>query len=227
MPDCLNDPRAQAVLDRLHALDRRQFKSLVMHYLPGLLWRRLTGGEEALDTDFLRDKLVALQPDKARFCHLQCRALNARRVVEVGTSFGVSTIYLAAAVRDNRRNSAAGVVIGTEIEAAKAARARANWAEAGLDGFVDLREGDALQTLRDCGGPIDFVLMDTWIPLARPALDLLIPQLRPGAVVVCDNVSQFRREYADYLARVRDPARGFRSTTLPYSGGLEYSVWLP
>ena len=79
---------------------------------------------------YMADKLVALEPSKAEFCHLMCRALRARRVVEVGTSFGVSTLYLADAVRAN----GGGVVIGTEHEPAKAAAARANFAEAGLVG---------------------------------------------------------------------------------------------
>ena len=170
----------------------------------------------------LSGKIVALDPDKCRLCHLLCRATSARHIVEVGTSFGVSTIYLAAAVREN----GGGNVIGTEWEPAKAAAARENLRRAGLADVVDIREGDVRETLRDVGGPVDFVLMDVWAPMARPTLDLLIPQLRRGALVVCDNVEHFRREYSDYLDRVRDPSGGFRSTTLPYAGGFELSVWL-
>jgi predicted O-methyltransferase YrrM len=221
----LGDARAQAVLNRLYNLDKKQFRSVITHYVPSLLWQRVTGRKSAeLNMDFMRDKLVALDAEKAYFCYLQCRALRARRIVEVGTSFGVSTIYLAAAVRDNNTEPK-GVVIGTEIEPAKAKEARANWLEAGVADYIELREGDALETLRDCGGPVDFVLMDTWIPLARSALELLVPQLSIGAVVVCDNVRLFEREYSHYLNYVRDPAAGFSSTTLPFKGGLEFSVW--
>jgi predicted O-methyltransferase YrrM len=191
--------RAQAVLNRLYNLDKKQFRSMITHYMPSLLWQRITGRKNSeLNMDFLRDKLVALDAEKAYFCYLQCRVLKARRIVEVGTSFGVSTIYLAAAVRDNSTEPK-GVVIGTEIESAKAKEVRANWLEAGVSEYIELREGDALETLRDCGGPIDFVLMDTWISLARPALELLVPQLSIGAVVVCDNVRLFEREYSHYL----------------------------
>jgi predicted O-methyltransferase YrrM len=97
-----------------------------------------------------------------------CVSLRARRVVEFGTSYGVSTLYLAAAVRDN----GGGTVIGTEIEPSKAQSARAHFAEAGLENLVELREGDALETLVDCGGPVDFLLVDGFPKLARPVIEL-------------------------------------------------------
>ena len=118
-------------------------------------------------------------------------------------------------------------MIGTEWEAKKASAARQNLRRAGLGDVVEIREGDVRETLRDVGGPVDFVLMDIWAPMALPTLDLLIPQLRPGALVVCDNVVHFRREYRNYLERVRHPSGGFRSTTLSYDGGVELSLWLP
>src|ERR1019366_2676993 len=117
-----------------------------------------------------------------------CRALRAKCVVEVGTSFGVSTLYLAAAVRDN----GGGTVIGTEYEPAKAAQARATFAEARLAEFIDLREGDLRETLKVIERPVDFVLMDIWTEMARPAIELIAPHLRRGAVVVADNTAQFR-----------------------------------
>jgi predicted O-methyltransferase YrrM len=145
----------------------------------------------------------------------------------MGTSYGVSTLYLAAAVRDNiDAGGGSGVVIGTEYEAEKARAARAHFDEAGLGGFVDLREGDLRETLRQIEGPIDFVLFDVWLPMARPALELVAPHLRPGAVVICDNTEIDRREYSDYFAFINDPAKGFRTMTLPFSGGLEMSVRL-
>ena len=173
----------------------------------------------------LLDQLVALDPEKGRLCHLLCRALGARRVVEVGTSFGVSTIYLAAAARENAVDGG-GIVIGTEWEASKVDAARGNLQRAGLADVVDIREGDIRETLRDVGGEVDFVLMDIWAPLARPALDLLIPHLGRGALVACDNVVRYRQDYRDYLDRVRDPKGGFLSTTLSSDGGFELSLWL-
>ena len=174
---------------------------------------------------FRSDKFVALDRDKAEFCYQLCRALNARRIVEIGTSFGVSTLYLAAAVRDNIRQSGGdGVVIGTEYEPRKAEAARANFAEAGLAGYIDLREGDLRETLQVIEGPIDFLLMDIWVKMARTAIELVAPRLRPGAVIICDNTELFRSDYAAYFAFLG--ANGFRTMTLPFQGGLEFSVRL-
>jgi len=173
----------------------------------------------------MSDKLIALDRDKAELCYQLCRALRAKRVVEAGTSFGVSTLYLAAAVRDNlRRDGGTGLVIGTEHEAEKAKVARAHFAEAKLETFIDLREGDLRQTLKDVGGVVDFMLIDIWTPMARPALELVAPALRPGAIVVCDNTAQFREPYREYFEFVNDPKNGLRTLTLPFEGGLELTV---
>ena len=172
---------------------------------------------------FRSDKLVALDRNKAELCYQLCRATNARRIVEIGTSYGVSTLYLAAAVRDNVRAAGGnGLVIGTEYEPKKARAARAHFEKAGLSRFIDLREGDLRDTLKQIEGPVDFVLVDIWIAMARPALELVTPCLKPGAIVVCDNTERHRREYADYFAFLG--ANGFRTMTLPFDGGLELSV---
>ena len=116
-----------------------------------------------------------------------------------------------------------GVVIGTEHEPKKAEIARANFEEAGLSEFVDLREGDLRQTLRDVGGPVDFMLVDIW-DVALPALELVSSNLRPGAIVVCDNTAEDAVEYRDYFKFVNDPQNRFRTMTVPFSGGFELSV---
>ena len=144
---------------------------------------------------------------------------------EAGTSFGVSTLFLAAAVRDNlRTDGGEGVVIGTEYEPEKAKAARANFLEAGLAELIDLREGDLRQTLSGVSAPIDFMLIDIWTPMARPALELIAPRLRAGAVVIADNTSQFRDAYRDYFEFINDPVNGLRTMTLPFDGGLEFTV---
>jgi predicted O-methyltransferase YrrM len=170
---------------------------------------------------FLSDKMVALDRDKAQFCYLLCRSLRATRVVEAGTSFGVSTLYLAAAVRDNQVEN--GVVIGTEYEPKKVEIARANFKEAGLSEFIDLREGDLRQTLQDVGGPVDFMLVDIW-EVALPALELVSSSLRPGAIVVCDNTTVDAAEYRDYFEFIYDPINRFRTITTPFEGGFELTV---
>lgn len=222
----LNDPRLEALLDRLHAQSVGQNETVVSYFMKraseGTLdWNRFDDGMHS----FMSDKLIALERDKAEFCYQLCRALRATRVVEAGTSFGVSTLYLAAAVRDNLRgDGGTGAIIGTEHEPRKAAIARANFAEAGLSDLIDLREGDLQQTLVDIRGPIDFMLIDIWTPMARPALELVAPALRPGAIVVSDNTTQFREAYRDYFEFVNDPANGLRTMTLPFEGGLELTV---
>jgi tRNA A58 N-methylase Trm61 len=131
---------------------------------------------------FMRDKSVALDRDKAQLCYLMIRAMGAKTVVEVGTSFGVSTIWLAAGVRDNSEDGEPGVVIATEREPEKIAKAKANWDQAGLTKWIKLLDGNVLETLRDVhlDDPLDLVLMDIWTPLALPSLKNLISKMRKG-----------------------------------------------
>lgn len=221
MTPVIADAALQAHIDALQAQSQAQDPELGRYF--GARMRKGDLSWDGLDEDahrFMADKLVALEPIKAEFCHLLCRALGARRVVEVGTSFGVSTLYLAQAVREN----GGGVVIATEYEPAKAARARANFQAAGLADLIDLREGDLRETLKVIEGPVDFVLMDIWTEMARPAIELIGPHLRPGAVIVTDNTDQFRHAYRGFFEYVADPANGLRSLTLPFAGGLEFVV---
>jgi predicted O-methyltransferase YrrM len=228
MGKVLCDQRAETVLARLREHASRQSGEMQRYYDE----KRRTGAgptdpRSASDMNFVRDKFVALDPEKCELCYLLCRALGARRVVEFGTSFGVSTIYLAAAVRDTLRDfGGQGTVIGTEIEPIKATAARENISEAGLADFVEIRVGDATETLQDAGGPVDFLLLDSWIPLIRPVIAVMTPQLRPGSMILCDNVELFEAEYAEYTSFIRDPSNGFRSVLLSHQGGLELSVKL-
>lgn len=217
----LSDAALQARVNDLQAQSAAQEPTTIGYFMQ----RAQTGdlSWDALDDDanrFMADKMVALEPIKAEFCHMMCRALRAKRVVEVGTSFGVSTLYLADAVRAN----GGGVVIGTEYEPAKAAQARANFAAAGLGDYIDLREGDLRETLKVIEGQVDFVLMDIWTEMARPALELIAPHLRPGAVVVADNTTQFRQPYRHFFDFIADPKNGLRTMTLPFDNGLEMVV---
>jgi predicted O-methyltransferase YrrM len=223
----LNDPKLEALLDALQARSKAQEPLNGPYFEAQAAAGRTDWSMSADDHAFYADKLVALEPDKAEFCYALCRSLGARRVVELGTSFGVSTLYLAAAVRDNCRGAGGGgVVIGTEHEPAKAAAARAHFAEAGLADWIDLRIGDLRETLKSLTGPIDFALFDIWTPMARPALELIAPHLRPGAILCADNTAQPRARagYADYFAFIADPANGLRTMTLPFEGGFELTV---
>jgi predicted O-methyltransferase YrrM len=220
-----------ALLDRLYEQNASQDAALGEYFSARAAEGSLDwNGFDERTNVFLRDKLIALDRLKAEFCYSVCRAMHATRVVEAGTSFGVSTIYLALAVRDNLRAARASrvdgpepIVIATEHEPEKAKRARAHFEEAGVSHLIDLREGDLRDTLREyMPSPIDFMLIDIWTPVARPALSLMAPQLRDGAVVICDNTEQFRDAYADYFDFIRD-AR-MQTLTLPFPGGLEFTV---
>jgi predicted O-methyltransferase YrrM len=223
MASPLNDPKLEALLDRLHVQSDAEVAETDAYFA-----RRERDGsldhENFCDDDmhrFLSDKMVALDRDKGEFCYQLCRSLRATRVVEAGTSFGISTLYLAAAVRDNQVEN--GVVIGTEHEPGKAEVARENFREAGLNEFIELREGDLRQTLQDVGGPVDFMLVDIW-DVALPALERVSSSLRPGAIVACDNTTVDAAEYHDYFEFVNDPSNRFRTMTVPFQGGFELTV---
>lgn len=234
------DARAREVVERLHAQNRHQFLRSIWPLTREMVKAKFgTGNWDSTRTDsgkeLLADKMVALDPEKAALCHLLCRSIRARTVVEIGTSFGVSTIYLAAAVRDvgiGTGNDAGedGLVIGTEHEPGKVEIAEKNLADAGVKDLAEILAGDLLETLpprlaalADRDRPVDFVLMDIWIPMALPALELLIPHLRPGALVVCDNLVSAASDYAGYLDRVRNSGV-FVSVTVPGQGGTEISM---
>ena len=219
----IRDPELERLLTGLHA--RSDGQVAAMRNFDAERAREAHPLDEDEVKAFRSDKLVALDRNKAEFCYQLCRANNARRILEIGTSYGVSTLYLAAAVRDNIRASGGdGIVIGTEYEPEKAKAARTHFAEAGLSGLINLLEGDLRQTLPQIDGSVDFVLIDIWISMARSAVEIVAPLLRPGAIVVCDNTAQSRADYSDYFAFINDPSNGFRTMTLPFDGGLELSV---
>ena len=223
MASSLNDPKLEELLERLHKESALQEEETNAYF--ELREQKIAiDNEDFYDEDlkrFLSDKIVALDRDKALFCYLLCRSLRATRIVEAGTSYGVSTLYLAAAVRDNQVDN--GVVIGTEHEPRKAEIARGNFKKAGLNDYIDLREGDLRQTLQDVGGPVDFMLVDIW-EVAMPALELVAPNLRPGAIVACDNTAVDAAEYKDYFSFLNNPINRFQTMTVPFEGGFELSV---
>ncbi|KAH7140026.1 S-adenosyl-L-methionine-dependent methyltransferase [Dactylonectria estremocensis] len=175
------------------------------------------------------DKFVALDPDKCALVYLLLRSSGARFVVEAGTSFGLSTIYLALAVGQNAKlQNAPGKVIGTENEPTKAAKARGHWNAVGDEvvPWIELREGDLRETLKtDLPEQVDFVLLDIWTPLALPALSLVHSRLKIGAMVVVDNYIAAAKGYKNLQAFLEDPSNGFKITTAPYDGGLLIAVF--
>jgi predicted O-methyltransferase YrrM len=165
----------------------------------------------------MKDFHLAVSPETGVLLYMLARATGARAIVEFGTSFGVSTLHLAAALRDN----GGGRLISTELEPSKIVHARANLAAAGLSDLVEIREGDALETLaRDLPDTIDLVLLDGAKPLYPRILSLVEKRLRVGALIVADNADWC----PDYLARVRSPAGGYLS--VPFATDVELSMKL-
>jgi len=163
----------------------------------------------------VKQHYMAVSRDTARLLYILARANRARAVVEFGTSFAISTIHLAAAVRDN----GGGQMIGSELEPSKVEQARANLREAGLADLVDIREGDALETLaRDLPETIDLVLLDGHKALYLPIFELVAPHLRSGSLIVADNVDASPQ----LVARLRAASSGFVS--VPFGDDVEVSL---
>jgi predicted O-methyltransferase YrrM len=167
----------------------------------------------------LQDAYMPVSPDTGRLLYALVRACRPETVVEFGSSFGISTIHLAAAVTDN----GTGRVVTTELSDRKVAAARNNLEQAGLAGVVTILHGDALETLASVSGPVGLVVLDGWKALYLPVLGLLQPRLAPGALVIADDTSF--ESAASYLAHVREPGSGFVSVDFPAVGGVEVSCW--
>jgi predicted O-methyltransferase YrrM len=168
----------------------------------------------------MRDVYIPVAPEVGRLLYLLARMRGARTIVEFGTSLGISAIHLAAAVRDN----GSGRIIATELDESKVQRARQNLSHAELDDLVEIRVGDAFETLRDEPDAIDFVLLDGWKEAYLPMLKMLEPRLTPTSIVVADDLKIAPETLAPYLAYMRDPANGYVSVELPLGDGIEISV---
>jgi predicted O-methyltransferase YrrM len=163
----------------------------------------------------LKHAPLAVSREVGALLYMLARSSRARIIVEFGTSFGISTLHLAAALRDN----GGGRLITSEFEPSKVAKAHDHLTAGGLIDLVEIREGDALQTLSaDLPETIDLVLLDGAKSLYPEILNLVENRLRPGAIIVADN-ADFS---PDYLARVRSPVGGYMST--PFAEDVELSM---
>jgi predicted O-methyltransferase YrrM len=220
MANSLLCPEVQNVLERLHDLAEARDETIFQRVRGNeAVWNSATSEQKAA---LLQDALFPVDRDVGRLLYAVARSISAKRIVEFGTSFGVSTIYFAAAMKDNGD----GTVIGSELEGSKVVKANQHLAAAGLSQFAEIRAGDALETLRDAGGTIDLLFLDGSKLMYVDVMKLLLPNLRQGSVVLADDVTLFPDDVASYLEFVRDPANGFVTATLPLGDGIEYSVKL-
>jgi len=211
----LNAPKVQTVLDRLFVASAEQENSPPA-WPAGFSYQTSSAQQRA---DVMSGEYMPISRQAGDLLYSLVRASRPERIVEFGTSFGISTIYLACAVLDN----GAGHIFSTELSVAKVEAAHRNLLEAGLADKVTILGGDALQTLTDVPGLIGLALLDGWKDMNLPVLKMLEPRLAAGALIVADD-SSFET-MADYLHYVRDRANGYVSVSFPVEDGMEVSCW--
>ncbi len=216
----LNDPRPEAALAGLYKDALGQSGSMILHFLPKV-FRLLGKGIDwkTEDEAFYDDKYIPIVPAQGTFLYMQARALNAQNILEFGTSYGISTIYLGKAAKDN-----GGRVVSTEYLPHKVKAARQNIEQAGLTPYVEILEGDARETLKNLDIQWDMVLLDGWPDLVFPIFQLIEPNLKKGAVIAVDDVEGFKPSMQDYLDYVRNPRNGYLSAAIKPEKGMEFTV---
>jgi predicted O-methyltransferase YrrM len=218
MAHSLDSSPVKDLLDRLHAAAERQ-EALMSADVEREARKRNAKVDSDL-ADLFAEAYIPIPAEVGKLIYILARSSNSRTLVEFGTSFGISTIYLGAAVRD----SGTGRVFTTEMNPAKVRQATKNFEEAGLLSWIEVLEGDARETLRNVDGPIDFVLLDGWKNLYLPVLKVIESKLRPGALVVADDLDVFPEAHKPYLSYVRSPENGYASLEIPIGDRLEISV---
>src|SRR6201996_3243171 len=183
MTNTLASPRLQKVLGALFAAAERDDETHLPAPPPGLAsWSQATAAQMS---DAYQDIYIPVSAEAGTLLYALARASRPQTVVEFGTSYGISTLYLAAAVTDN----GTGHVFTTELSKKKAAAARASLDEAGVGGAVTILPGDALETLAVVPAPVGLALLDGWKDLYLPVPHLPVPKLAPGALVAADDTT--------------------------------------
>ena len=198
------DDKATAVLERYHQRMRDEGE-------------RMRSGQMGAG-DWRDQVLLAVGPDAGRLINILARSLKAPNILELGTSYGYSGIWLADAAR-----AAGGRLTTMELQDYKSAYAREMSTEAGLAAHVDFKVGDAVKMIGELPHGIDFVLVDLWKDLYVPCLEAFYPKLRPGAIVVADNMLRGGGgEVKAYAKAVRAKPK-IDSVLVPVGSGLEIS----
>jgi len=218
----IGNENTKKVLQNLHKSAQSEFMKF-LKFIPAILYSKLTGKciTTLIKPSSAKNIYMAIAPKEGQFLYETALAGKAKNIVEFGTSFGISTIYLAQALKEN----GGGKLISTEIEPTKCTKAEKNIKEAGLSNYVEIRKGDAMQTLQDISEPVDMVFLDGWKELYLPVLKLLIPKLSDKAIVIADNIYSFKKDLLPYKNFVQTTCKNFTSVTLPFKSGIEYSVF--
>ncbi|BDX01502.1 MAG: O-methyltransferase [Marinomonas sp.] len=167
-------------------------------------------------------RMRAVGPDTGQLLNLLVKSLKAPNILEIGTSFGYSGIWLAEAAK-----ATGGRVTTLEMHQYKSDYAKQKATEAGLADYIDFQIGDAVELIQQYEGKFDFILLDLWKDMYVPCLDVFYPKLNPGAIVVADNmIRPGNQEVKDYGLAVRAKAH-MSGVLLPVGTGLEISRYEP
>jgi predicted O-methyltransferase YrrM len=166
----------------------------------------------------LNRRRYSTEQETGRLINILARSQRAPKILELGTSFGYSTIWLADAAR-----AAGGRLTTIELHDYKSQYARDMSTQAGLAAYVDFQIGNAVVLIKDLRFKPDFVLIDVWKNLYEPCLEAVYPKLNAGAIIVADKMNWPHDEDARrYLRTVRAKA-GVKSLSLAVGAGLEVS----
>jgi predicted O-methyltransferase YrrM len=216
----LASPTVSALLDRLFAA-ADQNDPAGFDRARDAMARLEKPPNDRLRAELMRDVYMPVSPEVGRLLYVLARSRSPGLIVEFGTSHGISGIHLAAALRDAGR----GRLITTEFDAIKAERAAQNFRTAGLADLIEIRIGDAFDTLKaGIDGGIDLLLLDGWKPLYLPMLKFLEPRLSPGALIIADDLAIAPAALASYVGYVRAEGSGYVSVEVPLGDCIEISV---
>lgn len=204
------EAKVSAVLDVYHRRMREEERTLHEPQPPGS------------PDDWIDRYLLPVGPDTGQLIHILARSLTAPNILEIGTSYGYSGIWLADAAR-----ASGGRLTTLELRDYKSAYAREMATKAGLAGHVDFKVGDALQLIAALTFKLDFVLLDLWKDLYVPCLEAFYPKLNPGAIVVADNMLRPGGEAVKRYGEAVRAKPGMRSVLLPVGSGIEVSRFEP
>lgn len=194
----LQDQNVKKVLDELHQQAKKDWIHIAKtapQYLVSLLPNRYY--MDIVPPETFEHAHLSISREQGIFLYNLCRSAECKFIVEFGSSFGISTVYLAAAAKD-----IGGKVITTEILASKCEVLKENLTTAGLLDYVEIRHGDALETLADLNQTVELLFLDGWKTLYNDVLDLIKPHFKSGSIIIGDNVD-FKdcRMYLDKLKR--------------------------
>ena len=214
----LDSPIVSKVLDRLYG-EAERIDSVLLPQVRAEVDRLKGSFDDRNVSSLLDDAFIPVAPEVGRLLYMLVRLRRPAIAVEFGTSFGLSAIHIAAALRDN----GSGKLIATELNPNKAARSAEHLRQAGLVDLVEIRQGDAFETLSNVKG-VDFLMLDGWKGLYLPMLKKLEPVLNTGSLIAADDLKLFPEILQPYVNYVRDPGNGYTSSELPIDDVIELSL---